>query len=111
MENNENVQIWWRKIGGGSFRLRGKIIKPNEKFKASSSEIPKAFRNVIIPLEEIPKNSQPSKVIVQGKLPTYTLKPKERDGWFNIVNEQGKAINEKPLKENDAVQLLNDLNR
>jgi hypothetical protein len=111
MENNENVQIWWRKIGGGSFRIHGKIIKPNEKFKAASSEIPKAFRNVVIPLENIPEVSQPSKAVVPGKIPIYQLKQKERAGWFDIVNEHGKAINEKPLKEEDAVQLLNDLSR
>jgi hypothetical protein len=111
MENNENVQIWWRKVGGGSFRLRGKIIKPNEKFKAAPHEIPKAFRNVVLPLEALPEAVTITKIVAQGKIPTYQLKARERAGWFDIVNEQGKPMNEKPLKEEDAVQLLNDLTR
>lgn len=46
----------WKKTGGGSFRLKsGKIVKPNESFRAKAEDIPKAFRDILIPLDGLPE--------------------------------------------------------
>jgi len=40
----------WGKIGGGSFRWRGQIIKPNQIFRALGEDLPRAFRRQIVPV-------------------------------------------------------------
>lgn len=100
--------IWWRKTGGGSFRgLKGRIIKPNEKFQAYEHEIPKSFRDVIIPLQSLPSKAPvaPIKVIE----PVYAIEKRGSSGWYNVVDAQGKALNEKALKKEVAEKLVKDL--
>jgi len=100
-------RILW-KNNGGTLRLRkNKIIKPGEKFKAYPHEIPKAFRDVIIALEPVTDFKE-----VEMNIPsiTYTLKPSdENEGFFDIYNSQNKKMNELPLEEEVAKQLIKDL--
>ena len=51
----ESKAIKWRKIGGGSLRWNGKIIKPNEIFRARPEEVPLSFRKYLVALEDVPK--------------------------------------------------------
>ena len=105
-------KIWWKKLGGGSARLRIggrlKIIKPNERFQALPEEISESFRDVIIPLEDIPTASEEK---ISGKSPKYSLESTKRNGFYNIVDEQGKKINQKALNKADATQLIEDLEK
>lgn len=107
----ENIR--WKKIGGGSLRLtingRKRIIKPNEKFRAALNEVPQAFRDVIIPLEDLP-GSAPAPVIA-GIETVYTLKTREKGGWYDVVDKNGKVLNEKALKKDVADKLIQDLAR
>lgn len=52
--NSENEKmIKWVKTGGGTFTTKdGRTIKPNEVFFAPASAIPKAFRDIIVPVDE-----------------------------------------------------------
>lgn len=97
-------KIRWRKTGGGSFRMKGgRIIKPGQIFEATLDEIPEAFRDIIIPLDELP---QETPLISSVK---YEIKMKT-GGWFNVVESvSGKAMNEKGLRKEDAEKLLADL--
>ena len=104
---------WWQKVGGGSFRMGGKIIKPNQKFRAWPNEIPKAFRDLVKPLGGVVTWDDPKvkgDKPIMGKKPEYVLVP---DGnsktLFNIVNKEGKNLNEKPLERVVAEKLLEDL--
>jgi len=99
------TKMRWKNMGG-TFRLnRNTIIKPGEKFLAFPYEISEAFRDVIIPLEAIPEvKPKPIPFIPVN----YTLKPTD-DGFFDIYNIQGKKMNEKPLEETVAKNLINDL--
>lgn len=114
-----DAPIWFKKIGGGSLRLRisGKpqIIPPGQKFKARPSEIPASFKDVVLPLEQIP-TAETQKVVQAGKTPVFTkekYEPKEGETFeqdmFNIVNSTGKVLNQKPLTEADADSLLKDM--
>jgi len=107
--------ILWQKTGGGSFRMSRRIIKPGEKFRARPDEIPKGFRDVIIPLEPIPEGTIMQgaiEVTAPGVSPKYTLKSRG-GGWYDIVDAAGKVMNEpkKPLKKAMAEQLIKDLER
>lgn len=102
----EETKQRFRKIGGGSFRLaRGKIIKPNEVFSAYPSEIPEAFRDVIVPVDGEIRESTP----VEDVGEKYHLVHKGR-GWYDIVNTaSGKAINDHGLREAEAKEKLESL--
>lgn len=99
-------EIWWRKTGGGSHRMKrnGKrvIIKPGQKFKARPSEIPEAFRDIIIPLENLPEEAP---VKIEEKEIEIVHKG---SGWYNVVMN-GKIMNEKALRPEEAEELAKNL--
>jgi hypothetical protein len=99
-------KVQWRKTGGGTFRMRdGRIIKPNQVFKASPDEIPKAFRDTIIPLESLPEETEP---VIN---PSIKFGIKERGaGWFDVVNlVSNKVMNKGALRRVAAEKLLEEL--
>jgi len=104
MERTKKVdKVKFQKIGGGSFRLKnGRIIKPNQIFKAYPSEIPKAFTDLIKPLEDI--KEEPVEIIDT----VYTLNSRSV-GWWDVVDIDGKIMNENALRKEAAEELLNNL--
>jgi hypothetical protein len=105
---NQNQPIRWKKIGGGGFLFKGRLIKPGQVFTAHPDEVPKAFRDVCIPLDEIPI-SPPTPPLEITKS-AYEVKPRgESKVWFDVVDSNGKVINEKALKKEAATQLAKDL--
>lgn len=136
----ESTKVKWRKIGGGSFRLGGRIIKPNEIFSASPDEIPELFLKFLVKLEKDPESPAiirtkrkfdivpveeiaPVKTIVTedallfstqetvpGALSEYFVE-KASPGWFNIINiTTGKRFNEKKLRKADAEEIIAGMN-
>ena len=104
--------IRWKKIGGGSLRFKGRIIKPGETFKAAANEIPTGFRDVVIPLDSIPGEAPiPGKPapVIKADVVEYKLKSRGSGGWFDVVDINGKVLNEKALKKDVAEKLIADL--
>ena len=104
--------IKWKKVGGGSLRFSGRIIKPGQIFKAKASEIPEGFRDVVIPLESIPGDTTaPGAPVIDAKPVEveYKLKSRGSGGWFDVVDLNGKVLNEKALKKDVAEKLVKDL--
>ena len=125
----------WKKIGGGSLRLvSGRIIKPNEIFRADPSEISMSFRDRVIPLDaiseemtpvpdaafEIEKVSESNEVLVEELLPVEDTAPSASTeeyemvqaaaGWYRVVNvKTRKVVNEKMLRKHEADKLLQAL--
>lgn len=104
----EDNRIMYKKVGGGSMRILGKIIKPGERFKADPADIPPAFRDLCLPLEEV-KEKQPVKLDITKS--AYKLQQKGTGAWFDVVDANGKVINEKGLKKEIAEKLIIDLSR
>ena len=101
--------IMWKKVGGGSLRLNGKIIKPGQVFSATPEQIPVAFKDLIMPLEQVRLKDEP--VIVPAKL-VYELKPRGKSkSLFDVVDKNGKVLNEKALTKEVAQNLIDDLER
>lgn len=110
----EEEKFRWQKLGGGSLRLKGQIIKPGQVFMAAESEIPRAFRNQVKALDTLPSVVKlPSEVNVVKS--TYTIQSSEKSkivphgksrAWFDIVNSEGVVLNEKGLSKGDAENLL-----
>ena len=108
--NPEDQVIRWKKVGGGSLRFKGRIIKPGETFRASLNELPKSFRDVIIAQQEIPGTlKKPAAPVHKVVEPVYTVQARGKGGWYDVVDANGKALNEKALKKEVAEKLVKDL--
>lgn len=95
----------FRKINGGTLFLPdGKKIKPNEVFYYDINCIPEGFMDCLQVVE--PQQSVPvgKKVVVEKHL------LKQVEGGWNVSNRTGKVLNEEPLAEEDAKELLTVLN-
>jgi len=102
-----DTRLRWQKIGGGSLRWRNKIIKPNEVFLAHREDLPHSFMDCLICLDS--EVIQKEKIAVQEKAsaPPVLYKLIElQDNLWDVVNEEGKAINENPLDIAQAEALL-----
>ena len=94
----------FRKIGGGSLRLFNRIIKPNERVLIKESNIPIAFRDLMVPLENLPEPVTIKSTKV-AKSHVYSLKQKG-NGLYDVVNENGKKINQEPFSKVEAEGLI-----
>jgi len=106
-------RIRWKQTGGGTLRLKVngtlRIIKPGEVFRALPSEVPLAFRDTIIPLDGTQKVEEEK--IVVSKV-TYEVKPRGKSkSLFDVVDRQGKRMNEAPLSKVVADQFKKDLEK
>jgi len=106
--NIANPSRRWKKIGGGSFRLGNRRIKPGQKFSATLAEIPEQFRDVCVLLDGSPAKNVPIPVITAVET-EYKTKPRGKGGWYDVVDSKGKVINEKALKKEIAEKLVEDL--
>lgn len=110
----------WLKLGGGTFMLRVKgkvkIIKPGQKFRADEHDIPLAFKDLVELLE---KEDEPEKEKPGAKLQDEDLDMSLKDdqyviekvstGWWNVVDLDGKVMNDKALRFDKARELLDAL--
>ena len=124
VEDNSQEQVnsnipqknWYKKVGGGSFRLLpNKIIKPGEKFQAYPGQIPEAFMDAFIQLDDTQITQNVNENLKVTK-PLYVLQVIDNpeisnpdDELYNIVNENGKPINSKPLTKAAAETLILNL--
>lgn len=97
--------IRWKKIGNGSFILNNRHIKPGQTFMATVEEIPKAFRDVVVPVEGLPEDP----LLNVKKSSNYSIVEIEGTNTWNIVDGHGKVLNEKPMIRIEAEKLLNAL--
>ena len=106
----------WKVIGGSPFHGGNhRIYKPGEVFKAIESEVPEAFRDVIIKVDVA--SVQEQEKVIPGKVATYKLKEREKvdpedpneEILYDVVNHKGKKINETPLNREKAQSFINDL--
>lgn len=110
-----STKLRWRKVGGGSLRLNldgiNRIIKPGETFLADLDELPKAFMDTLECLDSAGlKTAVVSEKAREPFVPVeYTLKKvgKKVDDTWNLLDSEGKALNEAPLSKEAAEELLN----
>lgn len=108
----------YRKVGGGSLRFKNRIIKPGQEFNADPDEIPTAFLDTLEVLGEVKGTVKSGKSKDKGKKDKksagkkneYTKVPVEdEEGMFNLVDKNGKVLNEEPLSEEAADEFLASL--
>lgn len=101
--------VRWIKRGGGGLSLRdGREITAGE-FTAHPDDIPQAFRDIVARADGM----EPEEPLVPTSPPpvntTYSIKTAGLPGKFNVVDGQGKVINEKGLTAAEAKTLLESL--
>lgn len=116
----------WRKLGTGSMHLtiagKPRMIKPNEVFTATEAEIPSAFRDLVVLIEgEVSpakettetQKEEPKQVIPQrGIKPKFGIEKTNVEGFWNVVNlKTKKKVNAMPLPEDEAQQMIIDLEK
>jgi len=117
-EINPNEVFRWKKLGGGSSRLmikgQRKIIKPGQVFTATEDEVPVAFRDVMVKIDNLPIEGGKAPVILIN--PEYKLKPRDEDAdewdivkWDPIKEKEGKKINDVPLSKEKAEKMIANL--
>lgn len=103
----------WRKEGGGTFTMKNMIIKPGQEFYAKESEIPKAFRDVLIPVnpEEMTEANKAAELELEKALkPVFTIAPNANATTrFDVLNAEGFPVNGKPLSKPAAEKLKESL--
>jgi len=97
----------WRNTSTSTFRLKSgkdiRLIKPNQVFLASPAEIPEGIRDIIELLDPDPMEEE-AKKIRRTEPPEFTVESKG-GGWYDVVNSEGKAMNEKALHKTEAEEL------
>lgn len=119
----------FQKMGGGSIRFTNRIIKSGQKFWAYQEAIPATFKdackevaadNGAIVVDSLPR-PRIEGTEVQELVPEKfeLVKALDEDGevvkkgesaLYNVVGEDEKPINEKPLRKGKAKELLETLN-
>lgn len=102
-------EIKWRKTAG-TLKLRdGTVVGPGGTFMARPEDIPKVFRDTILPVnpEEL---LDPAMVLapIKPQIPNYTIKSCG-PGRYNVLDSQGKPVNEKSMTLADAERLMENL--
>lgn len=104
----------YKKIGGGSFRMGNRIIKPGQVFEAYPFDIPETVHDLVVLADGgvtiWPQNKE--KIIVEkidGAKPVYTTRQRENTEWWDIFDLNGKKINEKGLPKEAAEKLIQNL--
>jgi hypothetical protein len=102
---------WQKRPNSGSMWLGKRIIKPGEIFLAFRHQIPVAFMDSIICLEE--EKLAEEKAADNGVIePRILFELHHRGGGFyDVVNiETREPMNDKALRKEEADELLNALN-
>ena len=133
MKRKSNVKTW-KKIGGGTFTMAdGTTIQPGETFKAAESQVPEAFRDVIILIDapEVEEETQDEDTQQEQAEIEVAYNPEEQDeeetqhvvgnakrnvqarkrpntNWWDVFVD-GKQLNSKALNKKDAQKLEKDL--
>jgi hypothetical protein len=118
----------FQKTGGGSHRFENRIIKTGQKFWIDPNAIPKAFADIF---KEVAPDF--GAVVIGTNLPIKVTKAaakhvtdkfeviiatdedgnvitKGKDSLYNVIGEDGKPINDKPLRKGKADELQAALN-
>lgn len=106
-KNKSNGKVLFKKVKGGSLYFEKKRIKPGQTFEAFPQDIPEAFKDQLVELED-KSVEKPVKTEVEKESPGYQLKHRGA-GWWDVVDKFGKQINDDALRKTDAEEFLSGL--
>ena len=114
-EDKDARPLWQKHIGGGTLRLTtGYRVKYGEKFRAFEDQIPLAGREQVKKIDDgyDPTEGKAEQEAVENE-PTDEGKfyMEHRGGpWWDVKSPEGRVMNNKALKMNDAEKYRDQLN-
>jgi hypothetical protein len=109
--NPDEGKILWKKTDG-TFRLPDRrLVRKGDTFWARLEDIPIPFRDTIVPVTQEGAdqvNGIPAEKI-EAVETVYTKLKRDNGNWWDIIDKQGKVVNEKALREEQADDYLNAL--
>lgn len=113
MERTKRINdgsILWKKLSGTIRLPDRRLIRAGQTFWAHPEDIPMPFRDTIVPVTgEVPDGGRKPVEKVHVVKSTYKKVRRGDSNWWNIVDNQGKQINEKALREDQADEYLKSL--
>lgn len=104
IKSDNPFAMWWQKKGRGTMHLQdGRKIKGGEKFQATEAEVA-GLETWLTPLEVKPSEKKNE---VVGIKPEFFLR--QRGAWWDVVDTEGKVINENALRKGAAEELKQEL--
>ncbi len=104
--------VKYKKIGGGSLRIDGMIIKPHQIVLLNPNSISPAFAKSLQCMEPDKLADVEGKEAEQVDQTIYEMRPKTAAGWFGVFRvSDDKEMTAKSLKEEQALQLIKALNK
>lgn len=119
----------YQKVGGGNIRFPNRIIKSGQKFWVYSETIPASFKdsckevaadNGAVVIDKLPRpRIEGTEVQELVPIKFEMVKALDEDGevikkgdsaLYNVVGEDGKPLNDKPLRKGKATELLDTVN-
>jgi hypothetical protein len=88
-------KLKWKNLGGSFSMADGRNIKRNEVFEATEAEVPKAFRDIIVPLDSLPPQ-EPARIFkhrryAEGENYDYDAMFENRFGSSAILNPKSRS--------------------
>ena len=92
--------------------MGSRIIKPGQVFKAHPDEIPDGFKDVVVRVESAAAAESVAEAPVKAEAPVakaeYFVKSRSA-GYYDVVDADGKLMNEKALRKAAAEALIESL--
>lgn len=94
----------WQKIGGGRLYINDKVIVPGQIFLAKAADIPKTFRDTVVPEGDARFGSMTMEQTI-----TEAFMDRIPGGRWNVYDAEGNKVNEEPLLVDEAKELLDEI--
>jgi hypothetical protein len=107
---NDDGKISFKKAGASCIRWGDKLIKPGEIVRLNPDEVAASgFKDLLIPQEKIREKTDLPLEITKTE---YTVQPRGKSkSLFDVVDNQGKVLNDKALTKEVATNLIVDLSK
>mgnify|MGYP000577203157 CR=1 FL=1 len=99
----------WKKTGGGALSLRdGRLVEPNQIFRADAQDIPQAFRDLVQPIDQGFGPSGSELEYEEPEPAKPSLEKAHRGGGRYVVynTETNKLLTEEYLSKEEADTLI-----
>ncbi len=114
-DNRPGVEVF-KKLGGGTLKINANgrqfVILPGQHFKALPEEISPAHRDQVVTAKGdfLPKSKTEGPAPKDVKELNYFVKKRENSNvWYDVVDAQGKQVNTKALRADQAEELVKSL--
>ena len=110
MTKKSKEPIKWKVTSSKAFHMNRKIMKPNQIVTLKEEDIPEEYRRYFESADKKEEDTS-TPTLKRKDLPYYISKVEDVEGdFYNVENSKGKVVNDMPLTNEQAKDLLKSLN-